>query len=107
MAESTESLPVAVAPPLSAAERVGYALLFLLLLWALGSVLVVLTVLQLILRLGGGEPNAALVRAGRGLARYVAEVIRFLCGDSMRVPFPFSDWPDEPLTVRREDLAGL
>ncbi len=41
-----------------------------------------------------GEPNDQLRQAGRALARYFAEIVRFLTYNTDTRPFPFgADWP--------------
>ena len=41
-----------------------------------------------------GEPNEQLRQAGRALARYFGEIVRFLTYNTETKPFPFgADWP--------------
>jgi hypothetical protein len=47
----------------------------------------------LILTLLASQPNAELVRFGRGLGRYCQHIIEFLTFASDQVPFPVSPWP--------------
>jgi hypothetical protein len=94
-------------PPLSLGQRLLYVVLFALVLWVLGSVLAVAVLVQVVVRLATGHPNAGLARFGGGLARYAAQIIAFLLWTSDRVPFPFSDFPQVPDRITQDDLSSL
>ncbi len=69
-------------------------LVFFLIAFGLGqSVLGVLTVVQFFWLLATGEPNHVLRRFGTSLARWFAEVVRFLTCASDDKPFPWKEWP--------------
>ena len=69
-------------------------LVFFLIAFGLGeSVLGLLTIVQFLWLLATGEPNRVLRRFGASLARWFAEVVRFLSGASDEKSFPWKDWP--------------
>jgi len=69
-------------------------LVFFLIAFGLGeSVLGLLAVVQFVWLLATGETNRVLRRFGTSLARWFAEVVRFLSGASDDKPFPWKDWP--------------
>lgn len=57
------------------------------------SVLLFIAVLQLVLALATGAPNARLQLFGRGLAGYLAQISVFESFGTETLPFPFGDWP--------------
>lgn len=75
--------------------RVIYMLLFAIVFWLLCWVLAVATIVQLVVRLLNGRPNADLIRFGASLARYARQVIEFLTFVTELAPFPFAMWPSE------------
>lgn len=70
-----------------------YMLLMALILHVAGTVLFVIALLQFLIMLMNGTPNARLVAFGRGLAHYFQEVVNFLTFTVEEIPFPFNDWP--------------
>jgi hypothetical protein len=101
----------AAAPPVDAprglGERILMMLLFAMVFSVLCWVLAVTALFQLALRLLGRPVSAPAQRFGAGLARYAAQIVAFVTFASEREPFPFSDWPQAPTGVTREDLADL
>ena len=92
--EESPSPPVAVpSPPPSLGTRLLYMVILALVFWILCWTLAITVIVQLVLTLLAGRPNADLVRFGASLAAYSAQVIEFLTFVSNRVPFPFSEWP--------------
>ncbi len=87
---SPESLPVA---PIPLGLRTLYMLAFALVFWIVCWVLAIATVLQLVLTLLGGRPNADLARFGASLGQYSRQIVEFLLFASDALPFPFRDWP--------------
>jgi hypothetical protein len=73
-----------------------YGLVFWLLTWMVAATVV----LQLVLTLLAGEPNAEMLRLASLLSRYTSEVIDFLTFVSDRLPFPVSPLPDPNRPVR-------
>jgi hypothetical protein len=89
------SVPQPTAPPASPdlALRVLYMVLFAIVFWLLTWTLAVVTLLQLVLRLVNGRPQAEVARFGAALGRYAREVIEFLTFVTEVLPYPFSPWP--------------
>ncbi len=73
--------------------RVLYMVLFAIVFWLLVWTLAVATLVQLLLRLVNGRPNAEVARFGSRLARYARELIEFLTFVTEKLPYPFSPWP--------------
>ncbi|MGF1447484.1 MAG: DUF4389 domain-containing protein [Pikeienuella sp.] len=74
--------------------RGGICLAFLVALSLAQTLLTLLTIVQFAFLLVSGAPNEHLVRFGRGLAIWLAEVTGFLTAATDARPFPFSPWPD-------------
>ncbi len=102
---SPESLPVVA--PLGVGARLLYSILFGLVFWLMCWALAITTIGQLALKLVSHSTSADLTRFGSGLARYAKQVIEFLTCGTDHLPFPFSDWPDGPSGIRREDVEHL
>jgi hypothetical protein len=69
-------------------------MLLMALAWQLvGTLLFFAAILQLILALVNGAPNARLMALGRSLGRYQSQVASFVSFATEEAPFPFSDWP--------------
>jgi Domain of unknown function (DUF4389) len=85
------SVPPASVPP--HALRVLHMIFFGVVFWILCWTLAVTAVLQLVLTLLATQPNAELVRFGRGLGHYCQHIVEFLTFATDAVPFPFSPWP--------------
>lgn len=94
---SEDPLPQTPAPSapgaLSLGIRLLYMIAFALVFWILCWTLAVTAVVQLVLTLLAGRPNAEMVRFGGGLAMYSRQIIEFLTFVNDRIPFPFSEWP--------------
>jgi hypothetical protein len=58
-----------------------------------GTVMCIVTVIQFVMMLLNGTPNARLVSFGRSLGRYFQMIVNFLTFAAEEIPFPFSDWP--------------
>lgn len=100
-----ESLPVVV--PLGIGPRILYSILYGVVFWLLCWALAITTIVQLVMKLVTQNFSADLTRFGGGLARYAKQVIDFLTCGTDHVPFPFTDWPDGPSGIRREDIEHL
>ena len=87
--------------------RILHMVLFAVVFWVVCWAVAITAIVQLSLRVFSQTPNEELRRFGDGLATYAAQVIRFLCGVSDELPFPFTDWPNVPTRVREEDIGGL
>lgn len=57
------------------------------------TVLCVVTVVQFVIVLLNGTPNAPLVSFGRGMGSYLRQIVDFLTFATEAMPFPFSEWP--------------
>jgi hypothetical protein len=58
-----------------------------------GTVMYIVTVIQFVMMLLTGTPNARLVSFGRSLGRYFQTIVNFLTFATEEMPFPLSDWP--------------
>lgn len=68
-------------------------LLMALIYHVIGTVLFVVTVIQFVIALLNDEPNARLASFGRGMGRYLQQIVLFLTFATEEIPFPFNDWP--------------
>ncbi len=76
-------------------ERVLY-MLFCAIAYGIAEFVVALTaIVQVVCVLFTGGINERLHRLGRNVGSYIFELLQFATFNSERVPFPFSDWPDE------------
>lgn len=58
-----------------------------------GTVVCFVTVIQFLIMLLNGTPNARLVSFGRSMGRYLKQIVDFLTFATEELPFPFNDWP--------------
>jgi hypothetical protein len=58
-----------------------------------GTVVCFVTVIQFLIMLLNGTPNARLVSFGRSMGRYLKQIVDFLAFAAEEIPFPFSEWP--------------
>jgi len=58
-----------------------------------GTVVCFVTVIQFLIMLLNGTPNARLVLFGRSMGRYLKQIVDFLTFAAEQIPFPFNDWP--------------
>lgn len=73
--------------------RVLWMVLFAI-VWQVGElVLLGVVLVQLVLRLVNGRPQAGLMAFGDSLSQYLAQIGRFGCFNSDEKPWPFADWP--------------
>lgn len=73
--------------------RAVWMLLFFL-VWQLAElVLLVVVLLQLVVRLVKGQPDAGLQAFGDSLSQYIAQIGRFGTFNTDHKPWPLSDWP--------------
>lgn len=70
-----------------------YMLLMALILHVAGTVLFVIALIQFLIMLMNGTPNARLASFGRSLAHYFRQAVNFLTFATDEIPFPFNDWP--------------
>ncbi len=93
--EPPTNIPAATPSRLPLGLRVLYMLVFAVAFWILTWVLMVTVVAQLILTVLAAQPNPDLLRFGKGLSRYIAQVVEFLTFLTEKPPFPFASWPDQ------------
>ncbi len=58
-----------------------------------GTMLAVIAVIQFVIVLVNGSPNARLLVFGRSLANYLRQIVNYLTFVTETMPFPFSEWP--------------
>jgi hypothetical protein len=73
--------------------RGAIMLLFILAAGMAQAVVNALAVVQFVWSLITGEPNRFLARFGGSLAKWAADVVRFLSCASEEKPFPWKEWP--------------
>ena len=74
-------------------SRALIMLLFVFIYQVAEIVLAAVVVLQLLVVIFSGEPNARLLRFGQDLGTFIYQTVRFLTYNSEDRPFPFGDWP--------------
>jgi Domain of unknown function (DUF4389) len=79
--------------------RLAYMILFAFLLYVASVVITVLVIVQFIFALLTGSDNVNLRDFGRSLTTYIQEALLFLSFNSEVKPFPFSDWPKDPVAI--------
>lgn len=70
-----------------------FMLLMALAFHVFGTVVCFVTVIQFLIMLLNGTPNARLVSFGRSMGRYLKQIVDFLTFATEELPFPFNDWP--------------
>lgn len=79
--------------------RLLFMILFAAITSLVGFVLGAVVLIQFLVTLFSGQPNPNLKALGQGLATYCYEIIQFLCYNTERQPFPFTEWPEGPPEV--------
>ncbi len=74
--------------------RVVFMVLMGLAFYLSTTVLVALTLVQLLLNIVSDAPNERLTHFGRALGRYLRQIAEYLSFARDEAPFPFSEWPD-------------
>lgn len=73
----------------------GFFMLLMAMVYQLaGAVVFIVAIIQFVLVLLD-TPNARLIAFGRGLGRYLQQIVNFLTFATEEIPFPFNDWPSE------------
>ncbi len=70
------------------------ALMYVILFSLVQFIVTISLLIQWVLVLFSGEPNARLKHFTRGLNRYAYQIMEFLNFNSEERPFPLSDWPE-------------
>lgn len=86
--------------------RLVYTLLFALAWQVVEILLAAILVLQLVIRLFTGEPNAQLAGFGNSLSQYVWQMGRYVSGAAEEKPWPFMEWPAEDAQWQPRPAAG-
>jgi len=73
--------------------RLGFMLVFALLLMAGRLVISIIAVMQFALVLVTGSDNENLRNLGQGLGKWIYQALMFLTFNSEEKPFPFDEWP--------------
>ncbi len=73
--------------------RLGFMLLFLLLLMAGRLVISMVVLVQFALVLVTGRDNENLRNLGQGLGKWIYQAVMFLTFNREEKPFPFGEWP--------------
>ena len=73
--------------------RLGFMLVFALLLMAGRLVISIIVVVQFALVLVTGSDNENLRNLGQGLGKWIYQAVMFLTFNSEEKPFPFDEWP--------------
>lgn len=71
-----------------------YIVLFAVIFGLTEVVLCAVVILQFLLALFTGEPNARLRVFGLSLAAFVYQIVAYITFNSDERPFPFSPWPE-------------
>ena len=58
-----------------------------------GTLVLIVTMIQFVIKLLSGAPNEQLLSFGHSLGRYLQQIVDFLTFVSEEIPFPFSHWP--------------
>ena len=65
--------------------------------YSIAELIVVLVILvQFLSILVTGSASERLLRFGNSLSAYVRQILRFVMYNTEAMPYPFSDWPQEP-----------
>ena len=70
-----------------------YMVLFYFIFAVAGYVLIALGVIQVVVRVLSGSPNAELQRFGASFGRYLGQIVHYIAMHTDTKPYPFSTWP--------------
>lgn len=89
-------------------QRIVLMLLLAIAFQLSGWLLFFTAVTQLIFLLATGQTNTRLVRFGRSLGAYLAQIARFETFATEALPFPFTDWPSDAMAGKdgKTDVNG-
>ncbi len=57
------------------------------------TVVCIVVIIQFVMMLLNGTPNARLVSFGRSMGSYLRQIANFLAFATEEMPFPFNEWP--------------
>jgi hypothetical protein len=72
-----------------------FIILFSIIYRILDVVVLLLVIVQWGFNLTTGQTNPALSEFSDGLARYIAQIVRYITANNNTKPFPFTDWPSK------------
>ncbi len=72
-----------------------FIILFSIIYRVLDVVVLLLVIVQWGFNLTTGQTNPALSEFSDGLARYIAQIVRYITANNNTKPFPFTDWPSK------------
>ena len=72
-----------------------FIILFSIIYRILDVVVLLLVIVQWGFNLTTGQTNPALSGFSDGLARYIAQIVRYITANNNTKPFPFTDWPSK------------
>lgn len=75
--------------------RILFVLLFYLVFGLVDLLILGGLIVQLLHLILTGRPHPELARFGRGLGRYVGQVVAYITWASDTKPYPFREWPGE------------
>lgn len=78
-------------------KRALYMILFAIAYSIAELIIFVIVIVQFLTILFTGRANETLLQFGNSLSAYVRQILRFVMYNSEHMPFPFSDWPQEPV----------
>lgn len=70
-----------------------YMILFLVVSRIVSGCVVLMAVFQLFCSLIWRKPNDDVMRFGKDLSIYLAEIVQFLTYNTEKIPWPFAPWP--------------
>ena len=73
--------------------RTLFIVLFSIIYRILDVVVLLLAIVQWGFSLTTGNVNPALSEFSDSLARYIAQIVRYITGNNESKPFPFTEWP--------------
>lgn len=77
-------------------RRTLYMVLFMIAYAIAEMIAGLIVVVQFVTILINGRANETLLRFGNSLSAYVRQMLRFVMYNTEQMPYPFSDWPQEP-----------
>ena len=86
--------------------RILYVILFCIIFSFMDVVLAIIALLQSIFSVFSGEPNESLKDFGLRLSIYIKQIAEFVSFNTDEMPFPFSDWPENPQDTGEKDVDG-
>lgn len=72
-----------------------FMILFLVIGYVLYFIILFMSIVQFIMNIVSKKPNDQLLRLGQSMSTYAYDIVRFLCFNSEKKPFPFSPWPSD------------